>query len=168
MPDQLTKKQTLHLTGHKVCLRFPFDDEMEIVRKWRNQDRVRKQFFNEKIIDKEAQQAWWAEHKRKQTDDHFMILTRDQRPVGFSSLYNFNSKTDRVEVGRLMIGDENDLDKGYMTNALELLIDYATTTIGMTWVYLNVKETNIAGIRCYTKVGFKEVSNSNGVITMEI
>lgn len=167
MPDQLTRKRILHLISHKVCLRFPFDEEMEIVRKWRNQDRVREQFFNDKIIDKVAHQVWWAEQKRQQTDYHFMILTLDQRPVGFASLYNLSLETNRVEVGRLMIGNKSDLGKGYMTNALELLIDYAKTALSMTYVYLNVKKTNIVGIRCYTKAGFQEVSSSNGIVTME-
>jgi RimJ/RimL family protein N-acetyltransferase len=62
----------------------------------------------------------------------------------------------RAEVG-ILIGEPDARGRGYGTEAMRLLVDYAFTAAGMHSVMLWVYEFNPAARRCYEKVGFREV-----------
>ena len=55
-----------------------------------------------------------------------------------------------------MIGEPDARGRGYGTEAMRLLLDYAFTALGLHSVMLLVYEFNPAARRCYEKAGFRE------------
>jgi diamine N-acetyltransferase len=70
--------------------------------------------------------------------------------------YEQSATNRRAEVG-IVIGEPDARGRGYGTEAMRLLLDYAFTAAGMHSVMLWVYEFNPAARRCYEKVGFREI-----------
>ncbi|MYB77677.1 MAG: GNAT family N-acetyltransferase, partial [Chloroflexi bacterium] len=63
---------------------------------------------------------------------------------------------NRTAAFGIAIGEPDARGKGYGTETAQLMLDYAFTVQGLHNVMLHVHEYNLAGIRAYTKAGFKE------------
>jgi len=50
-----------------------------------------------------------------------------------------------------------DWNKGYGSEAISLLIDYAFNSLNLHNIRLNVYESNVNAISCYSKLGFQRV-----------
>ena len=72
---------------------------------------------------------------------------------GFLDIDNLNQT---AEVG-IFIGNKNYWDKGYGTEALNLLLDYGFNALNLYNVMLKVYSCNKRAIRSYEKAGFKQV-----------
>ena len=77
------------------------------------------------------------------------------RPVGQSGLYGIDYRNRTAEFA-IAIGEPTARGKGYGTEATQLMLDYAFTALGLHNVMLRVFAFNHAGIRTYTKAGFRE------------
>ena len=71
--------------------------------------------------------------------------------VGFMFL---DQRARSAEIG-IFIGDKTAWDKGYGTEAMQLMVDYGFATLNLNRIYLRVYETNPRGMHCYEKVGFQ-------------
>ncbi|MGH2613644.1 MAG: GNAT family N-acetyltransferase [Thermomicrobiales bacterium] len=78
------------------------------------------------------------------------------RAIGNCGLHEVDLPNRRTVVG-IMIGEPEARGRGYGTEAMRLLLDYAFTVLGLHSVMLTVHEYNAAGRRCYAKVGFREI-----------
>jgi RimJ/RimL family protein N-acetyltransferase len=78
------------------------------------------------------------------------------RPVGNCDIQNLNVRNRRAEVG-IVIGEPEARGKGYGTEAMRLLADYAFNALNLHSLMLWTYEYNVAGQRCYAKVGFREI-----------
>ena len=76
--------------------------------------------------------------------------------IGSCGLHEIEWPNRRTTVG-IMIGEPEARGRGYGTEAMRLLVDYAFTAVGLHSVMLWVYEFNAAARRCYEKVGFREV-----------
>jgi RimJ/RimL family protein N-acetyltransferase len=105
----------------------------------------------------EQETAWY---ERAAVDDArvgFTIYERATgRAVGNCGLHEVDPPNRRTMVG-IMIGEPDARGRGYGTEAMRLLLDYAFTVLGLHSVMLTVFEYNHAGRRCYEKVGFREM-----------
>jgi diamine N-acetyltransferase len=105
----------------------------------------------------EQETAWY---ERAAVDDArvgFTIYERATgRAIGNCGLHEVDLPNRRTLVG-IMIGEPEARGRGYGTEAMRLLLDFAFTALGLHSVMLMVFEYNGAGLRCYEKVGFREV-----------
>ncbi len=83
----------------------------------------------------------------------YSIVTNEDNHIGFCAAYNFRG-TD-VEFG-IRIWNRDYWDKGYGTEALNLLVDWAFASSLVNMVIVKVVETNTRALRCYGKCGFTE------------
>jgi diamine N-acetyltransferase len=74
--------------------------------------------------------------------------------VGAIDLFDFNPIHARAGLGILIYSSEN-RRKGYASEALGLLIEYAFTMLNISVLYCNVSVSNYASINCFEKAGFK-------------
>ena len=89
-------------------------------------------------------------------DIAFTIYERcGSRPIGNTGLFDVDYCNRTAELG-LIIAEPDARGKGYGTETTHLVVDYAFTALGLHNVMLTVFEYNLAGIRVYTKSGFKE------------
>jgi RimJ/RimL family protein N-acetyltransferase len=105
----------------------------------------------------EQETAWYEQAAVDDARTGFTIYERATgRPIGNCGLHEVDLANRRTVVG-IMIGEPDARGRGYGTEAMRLLLDYAFNVLGMHSVMLTVFENNGAGRRCYEKVGFREV-----------
>jgi RimJ/RimL family protein N-acetyltransferase len=105
----------------------------------------------------EQETAWYEQAATNEQERNFSIFERTSgRVVGNCGMFDILLPHRRAEVG-IVIGEPDLRGRGYGTEAMRLLVDYAFTAAGMHSVMLWVYEFNPAARRCYEKVGFREV-----------
>lgn len=105
----------------------------------------------------EQETAWYEQAAVDDGRTGFTIYERATgRPIGNCGLHEMDLANRRTVVG-IMIGEPDARGRGFGTEAMRLLVDYAFTVLGMHSVMLTVVEYNAAGRRCYEKVGFREM-----------
>ena len=72
---------------------------------------------------------------------------------GFMEIEHINQT---AEIG-IFIGNRDNRNKGYGTEALSLLIDYGFKALNLHNIMLRVYEFNKGAVKCYEKVGFKQM-----------
>ncbi len=80
----------------------------------------------------------------------FSIETLDGEHVGTCTLYNYTGT--EVQLG-IRIG-RSYWDKGYGTDAVNLLTNHAFTAMNVQRIWLKVLPQNTRAVRCYEKCGF--------------
>ena len=104
----------------------------------------------------EQETAWYEQAAVGDDQTMFTIYERATgRAIGNCGLHEVDLANRRTVVG-IMIGEPDARGRGYGTEAMRLLLDYAFTVLGLHSVMLTVFEYNHAGLRCYEKVGFRE------------
>ena len=76
------------------------------------------------------------------------------KPIGSCGIPSIDDRNRHCQVG-IFIGDGSFRGKGYGTEALGLLCEFAFSMLNMHSVSLRVYSYNKPAIRCYEKVGFK-------------
>ncbi|HMN12226.1 MAG TPA: GNAT family protein [Bellilinea sp.] len=77
----------------------------------------------------------------------------DGKSVGFIGLNQINPLTRNAMVG-MGIGERENWSKGYGTEAMKLVLNFAFEQLNLNRVTLDVFEVNQRGIRAYEKAGF--------------
>ena len=99
----------------------------------------------------------WYDHAATGTDPTFTIYERSTwRPIGTCALMQVDYRHGTAEIV-VLIGEPECRGRGYGTEAVRLLLDYAFTALGLFNVMLGVDEDNVAAHRAYLKAGFKEI-----------
>ena len=86
----------------------------------------------------------------------FTVYEQDtMRPIGNTGLNDIDYRNRTAEFG-ITIGEPDARGQGYGTETAQLMLGYAFTALSLHNVKLTVHEYNLAGIRAYTKAGFKQ------------
>lgn len=99
----------------------------------------------------------WVDAVRRDTRSRvFTVYERpDDRPIGNIGLHEIDFHSGTAEVG-LVIGERSVWGRGYATEALSLLLDYAFTVLGLNQVWLRYVAMNERARQVYDRVGFRE------------
>lgn len=147
---------TAFLTGTRVTLRALRRADLELYRGWlENQDAT---FFMESGA-RPYGEAQIEEIYRSSTEANdtvvFVIEAADtKRPIGVAGLYLIQWISRRAEF-RILIGEPGAFDRGYGTEATELIVGYAFDRLNLENVFLGVSSENKRAIRSYEKAGFQ-------------
>jgi len=88
---------------------------------------------------------------------NFAIVSNDINDlIGNCGLMNVDHIHRTAELG-IFIGNKNFWNKGYGSEALNLLLDYAFNILNLNNLLLQVHSFNKRAIKCYQNVGFKEI-----------
>ncbi|MGB7604602.1 MAG: GNAT family protein [Lutisporaceae bacterium] len=142
------------LLGEKTCLR-PFDEiDMPYLLRWYNDYELNRL-------------AGWSDGKvsasklkynmsRSFGSDpmNLMIDNLEGKPIGTIQLYEVDEQDKSCKLG-VRIGDKDYWSKGYGTDSVKTLVEYAFMKMGLYRVALRVYEFNERAARCYEKCGFK-------------
>ncbi|SMF89799.1 Protein N-acetyltransferase, RimJ/RimL family [Paenibacillus uliginis N3/975] len=98
------------------------------------------------------------------TSKSYIILDKQSdRPIGIISLIQLDYKNRNAEC-IIDIGEKDYWGKGYGTEALRLLLDYAFLELNLHRVSLRVFSFNQKAIHLYEKIGFKHEGASRQAI----
>jgi diamine N-acetyltransferase len=94
----------------------------------------------------------------------FVIYARGDgwQPIGTTALLDVDLRNGTAEFG-IIIGEAAARGQGYGTDVTRLMLDYAFTALGLRSVLLTVYSFQVAGLRAYTKAGFREIGRQREV-----
>jgi len=75
------------------------------------------------------------------------------KTIGLIDLFDYDPRNQRAGVG-IVIKDQTDRDSGMGGEALELLIRYSFTHLGLHQLYANIAPDNVKSVALFTKFGF--------------
>ena len=100
----------------------------------------------------------WYDGLSKQSDiiAFTIYALPDYVPVGIVNLFHIDYGNRRCDLG-IMIGEAAMRGKGFGTESVRLAVDYAFHVLNLHSVMLETYEFNHAGIKAYTRAGFREI-----------
>lgn len=108
------------------------------------------------LISPETQQALIAESPRRNDHIFAIIDSHGDQPIGRCLLFGVDP-INRSAMAGIFIGAKSDWNQGYGFEAMQLLLDYGFNLLNLNSVMLGVYSFNQGALRCYQKLGFKEI-----------
>ncbi|MBG9979422.1 GNAT family N-acetyltransferase [Facklamia sp. DSM 111019] len=152
----------------KINLRKLTSEDVEIYHNWRNDIEVMK--FTSPIIDTYSYHETEVFVKNvllsSPNSKAYIIETIERKAIGIISLINIDFKNQNAEI-IIDIGDKESWGKGYGTEAITMLVNYAFNEMNLHKLYLKVFSFNKAAIRLYQKIGFENEGVSKEMLYRE-
>jgi len=141
------------LQGSVATLRPLTLDDAEITLKWRLSARAR---FLQRGAQTTAEQRAWIAAKLATNEMNFIIEYKN-KPVGMIALHDINQIHKSVQMGRLLVGEEEWVGKAPVVFDADLMLcDYAFDTLKMHKIYGDVLEENQGMLRTRLYLGYKQ------------
>lgn len=149
----------LILSGYQVTLRPVTQDDLEMLRTWRNAPSVSQFMVSQDIITPEQQTAWFKKVSRDPKQLHFIITYKDQ-PIGAANLRVLQGAdlytATVIEPGLYIFEDK------YRANLLTfapslLLNDFCFNRLRVKILRAVVKSDNAAALNYNQKLGYQVV-----------
>ena len=143
--------------GRKVRIRALKKTDIDEIMKWINDPEVMENLLMRYPVSRYQEEKWIE----KALDDSnprnkvFALETKDGVYLGGIGLNATNWENRNAEVG-IVIGKKEHWNKGYGTDAMMSILDFAFNQMNLHRVYLRVFEYNLRGIKSYEKCGFKK------------
>ena len=143
------------ICGEKVSLRKITPEDTELIVKWRNNERVRKNFVYKEAFTKELHENWYKTRIIPGFVEQFIICenSNDHKPVGSVYFRDIDKDEKSAEYG-IFIGEDDAISKGYVNETAILALTYAKEKIGLKRVFLKAFAYNEVAIKSYAKAGF--------------
>ncbi len=147
------------LRGPRIKL-VPIKREyIESFLKWVNDPEITQYLIMYRPITRMAEEDWIESLREDNESIHFSIVifheNKLEKLIGNCGLNNINWK-DRIAEAGIVIGEKEYHNKGYGTEALNILLEYGFNTVNLNRIELLVYEYNTRAIKSYKKVGFVE------------
>lgn len=166
----MAKRHIQPIACDRVRIRLLQEADLNLTLAWRNQDRVRTSLVTSRALTLEEHLAWHRNYSTKDDDFVFVIeeVSSSHAPVGQISIYAIDWRKKKAEFGRLLIGEESALGRGFASAATRLVLDLAFGSFDLQSVRLEVFQTNARAIALYAKQGFTELGLVDSMLQMEL
>jgi len=122
--------------------------------RWMNDaDIVEKLDMGEGYVSEEQCREWFLPSPENAYCCTFAILTPQGKHVGNCGLLDIDPRRKKAKVW-ILVGESCERGKGFGSDAMRLLCEYAFEELGLHKVWLYCLAENVAGCRMYTSVGF--------------
>ncbi|OUR95128.1 GNAT family N-acetyltransferase [Flavobacteriales bacterium 34_180_T64] len=102
----------------------------------------------------------YLEHSHKDIYEvkqlRLVISGYDNKVIGLIDIFDFDFNNSRAGIG-ILIKESNDRQKGYGSEALNLVIDYCDAYLGLHQMFCNISEDNEESIKLFTAHGFEKI-----------
>lgn len=144
------------LIGESVYLSPVCGDDAEIFAKWMNDFDVTDYIGrSSNLLTLPEEEAWIRSVVEGKNYLFSIVKNEDDKLIGNIELQSI-CHTDRRATLGILIGEADERNKGYGTEAINLLLDFAFNYLNINSVNLTLLAVNDRAKRCYEKVGFKE------------
>lgn len=147
------REEEKFLWGETIYLRPIEPEDTDLIVKWRNEDFVRQNFIYQKPFTNEGHLQWMETMVKPGKVIQFIICTWQKEPVGSVYLRDIDREHRKAEYG-IFIGEEEELGKGYGTQAAQMMIQYAFEELKLHKLMLRVLAGNDRAKKSYEKAGF--------------
>jgi RimJ/RimL family protein N-acetyltransferase len=155
--EERKKTRCNMIEGKKVRIRAIEKTDIDEIMKWINDPEVKNNLLLRYPISR-FQEEKWIERALEENDQNnktFAIETKDCIYLGGIGLHGIDWENRKAEVG-IVIGKKEYWNKGYGTDAMMTILDFAFNQMNLHRVFLRVFEFNARGIKSYEKCGFKK------------
>ncbi len=141
------------ITGEKVILREPRDEDAEFFAHWYNEPDIMFKcgFTTPTTVEQEITSI----HKEVPDRDWYTITEKSGRVIGETGLLRMWPEWFCTDL-TIIIPDPADQGKGYGTDTIHLMFDLAFHHYNMNRISIGVVGLNKAALDFYEKVGFKK------------
>lgn len=168
LSDTPSTTPVVNIAGDLTAL-GPFDESMaEALHRWYNDFAVA--VLNGSVPHPQTSEVSSGEVVRLSADDKtryaFAIYERTtMRLIGFVDLRNIDYRQRTAELG-IMIGEQDCWGKGFGTETLYLVLDYAFSVLGLHNIMLSTAGYNERALRAYRRVGFREIGRRREICSI--
>jgi diamine N-acetyltransferase len=147
------------LKYRKIVLRPLEPEDIDLLYKWENDIEIwevsnTRAPFSRHVLAQYLQEAAKDIYETKQL--RLIIENENGKPVGAIDLFDFEPYHLRAGVG-ILIHNKTDRNKGYATDALQALANYAFENLGLKQLFANITTDNAGSIGLFEKTGFVQV-----------
>ena len=144
-----------------IRLRALEPDDIDLLYKWENDETIWKVSntiapFSRHILRKYIENSHLDIFETKQL--RLMIDNIDEKgkskTIGAIDLFEFDPLNNRAGIG-ILIGEKGDRRKGFASEALDKLIQYAFNILHLHQLFCNIGEENTESLSLFQKKGFK-------------
>jgi diamine N-acetyltransferase len=143
------------LIGERVYLRPLEASDLSRIQKWSNDPEIRALTGEVKPMSRAEAEAFYD---RVNSDEHrvwfIVALTENDRAIGEAGLLRMFPAWRTTDLS-IILGERDAWGKGYGTEAINLLLDYAFGYLNFHRVAVGVVGFNEKALRFYEKVGFQ-------------
>ncbi|REJ82444.1 MAG: N-acetyltransferase [Bacteroidetes bacterium] len=155
----------MQLIGELIQLRALEPSDLNLLYRWENDSSIWSvsgtlvpfsKFVLEEFVNQAHQDIYTNKQIRLMIDLKYLEEddTDDSRCIGCVDIFDFDPKNRRAGVG-ILIADRADRGKGYATEALHLIIDYAFEVLDLHQLYANVRVDNESSVTLFKRLGFE-------------
>lgn len=147
------------LENENIILRAIEPEDIELLYTWEN-DRTLWEVsttiapFSKYILKKYIENSHIDLFEAKQLRLMIVSKTDNNKTVGAIDLFDFEPYHGRVGVG-ILVYEKSDRQKGYASQALSLIIDYAFNILGLRQLYCNITTDNLSSVNLFSNMGFE-------------
>ena len=145
------------IEGRNVRIRAIEKTDIDEIMGWVNDPQVKENLLMRYPVSRYEEEKWIE--RALDDDGHrnkvFALETKDGIYLGGIGLHRIDWENRNAEAG-IVIGKREHWNKGYGTDAMMAILDFAFNQMNLHRVYLRVFEYNQRGVRSYQKCGFKK------------
>ena len=141
------------IEGEKIYLSPVNIDDYELYTKWLNNPNITQYLsIHNSLVTLNGEKAFLENN-----NEWMMAIVKkeDDTLLGNIGLDNIDYKNGNAELG-IFIGEEENTGKGYGSEAINLLVNYAFNVLRLHSIYLRTYDINERAQKAYRKCGFKE------------
>lgn len=150
------KSKSAFLIGERIYLRNTVREDIAYIQKWSNDPELRKLTGEVTLMNELGIEEYYERINKDPDRIWFSIVLKDDNRIigetGLLRMFNFWRNTDLS----IIIGEKDTWGKGYGTEAITLLLDYAFGYLNFHRVSIGVVGFNNNAIKFYEKIGFKK------------
>lgn len=165
----MAKRSVAPIHSERLRLRLLEDRDLPTTLAWRNQDHVRRWFFDDRAIGADDHRRWFLDYQLR--DDDFVFIAEDatesSRPIGQVSVYRVDGARGIAEVGRLLFADDS-RSRGFATEATAAVLRWAFATWRLERIVAEVYSDNAPSLRLFSRCGFRVVGSVDGISHLEV
>ena len=154
------------IKGKKVSLKLVQQEDIEMIRNWRNSKDVSQHFVSRGYISK-AQQKKWFEKISTSGEDYYFLIVVDNEPVGLIFTKNIDWDRREAETG-ILIAKKDCRDSLVSFEATYLHGQHFYEKLNLIKNKIQVLESDEKALRFNKNLGFKEVGKREVEIDGEI
>lgn len=137
-----------------VYLRLLTKDDTDNIVKWRNNDKVRKNFIYQELFTSESHEKWIVDMIDTGKVIQMIICEMSSdTPIGSVYIRDIDYKHKKAEYG-IFIGEDSSRGKGYGSAVARMMVQYSFQEIGLHKLFLRVFADNTQAIQSYENAGF--------------
>ena len=147
------------ISGEHLRLRAISRKDLPDFVTWINDPEVHRNLITSYPLSLEQEEKWYEEILTHPVEEQPLAIEirkgKDWKLIGDISFMNLDQRERSAEIG-IFIGEQNSRNKGYGTEAMKLMVKHGFLRLNLNRIFLRVFETNLRGIHCYEKAGFKK------------